>query len=222
MIAIVSHDIRNPLTAIRTTAGLLAKLSQQQGLDPSFFRLIGYIDKSVNRVYQLTSDLLDLSKMEAGHLKIKLKNEKVSDLFAEALDLFRPIASEREITLTASQLDNYTVYCAKERIHQVLSNLISNALKFTPAKGTIRLYANDKDDEINITVEDSGAGIATSDLPHIFTRFWQGKSSFSRGVGLGLSIVKAMVELHGGKVSVVSEKGNGSRFMFTLPKHPPQ
>jgi signal transduction histidine kinase len=139
-------------------------------------------------------------------------------LLAESADSLRPLAAAAALELrleTSSSLPR--VSADRHRMHQVLSNLIGNAIKFTPRGGTITLRGDVVADELRVAVADSGSGIPAEQLPHIFGQFWQGARTDRRGIGLGLAIAKGIVEAHRGRIWVESTLGNGSTFYFTLP-----
>jgi PAS domain S-box-containing protein len=215
ILAIVSHDLRNPLGAIGLSAALLLREGARE-LPQQALR----IQRCVERMDQLTSDLLDLSAIESGRLAISRSEQPVRAVVAEAIEALQPLASEKDVRLTnETQHLEAMVSCDLARIVQVLSNLIGNAVKFTDPGGEVTVRATEEGDRIMYTVSDTGAGIAEIDLPHIFDRYWKAKAG-TRGVGLGLAIVKGLVEAHGGTVWAESSLGHGSTFAFTLPRKP--
>ena len=142
-------------------------------------------------------------------------------LLRDALEMMNPLAIDRGLHLEArAEPPDLCAICDRDRVLQVLSNLIGNALKFTPSGGTVTVRAEPGDGEVMISVTDTGPGIAPEQLRRIFDRYWQGKNNRAAGVGLGLSIVKGLVESHGGNVFVKSQEGSGSTFAFTLPAEP--
>jgi signal transduction histidine kinase len=166
----------------------------------------------------MIDDLLDISRIEAGRLAIDPAPEPVGPIVREAIETHRASAEEHGIEL-GFRLDDPLppVIADRDRVLQVLGNLLANAVKFTPAGGRVEVGASREGEEVRWWVEDSGPGIPPEHLPHLFDRFWQARRSHRRGLGLGLAIVKGLVEAHGGRVWVESEPGRGSRFQFTLP-----
>jgi signal transduction histidine kinase len=156
--------------------------------------------------------------MEAGHLTIEAKPESADVLVSDTIEMLRPLASGSSIVMEANvDADLPPVLADAARIQQVLSNLVGNACKFTPRQGRITVSANRLDREVRFAVIDTGPGIPPEQVPHIFGRFWQAKSSDRRGIGLGLAIAKGIVEAHNGRIWVESQVGAGSTFYFTLP-----
>jgi signal transduction histidine kinase len=179
------------------------------------------LERSVRLQAKLIEDLLDLSRILAGKLRIEKRRVDLAALVDAAVDAARPAARARKMTLTASIEPSLFVEADPERLQQVISNLVTNALKFTPEDGAIDVDVRRVDDRAQLVVRDSGAGIAPDLLPHIFDRFQQGDGSTTatnRGLGLGLAIVKSLVERHGGDVAAASPGlGRGSTFTITLP-----
>jgi PAS domain S-box-containing protein len=218
LLAVVSHDLRNPLSAIATTAALLAKgdpLREPAGRTNKYG---SNILRAAQRMDRLIVDLLDLAKIESGRLVIEPQSHDVASIVKDSIDILAPVASGRGLALTAEAPSNdVRIFCDRERVLQVLSNLIGNALKFTSEGGTIAVTATDREGETTFSVADTGCGIAPDQIPHIFDRYWQAKSARD-GIGLGLSIAKGLVEAHGGRIWVESNIGQGTTFFFTLPR----
>jgi signal transduction histidine kinase len=147
---------------------------------------------------------------------VQLATEEVVPLIVDALDEVRPAATSRGITLVLHAGRVGPVAADRQRVHQVLTNLLGNGVKFTPRGGRVDVHVEPFDGRVRVTVRDSGPGIAPRDLPHVFERFWQGPTTARGGNGLGLYIVKTLVEAQGGSVSVESELGAGTSFGFTL------
>jgi signal transduction histidine kinase len=216
VLAIVSHDLRNPLNAVTLAASLL---KTSESIAEEDREQLDLISVSANRMSRLIADLLDATRLEGGkRLPIQPQRVEVGQLMREARELFRAQAAAGGIAL---QLDDATslppVHADRDRIMQVLSNLIGNAMKFTPAGGTICCRAEKKDREVLFRVSDTGSGIPQEHVHHIFTPYWQAKRAERMGAGLGLAITKGIVESHGGKIWVESEPGKGTTFFFTLP-----
>jgi signal transduction histidine kinase len=219
IVAVVSHDLRNPLTAIGGAAGLLKRtqeLGEKAGLVHRNAELIG---RSVERMNRLISDLLDAARIEAEGLAISPEETPVDVLMEEVADAFEPIAHERSIQLVVDRTPrDCRLFVDRGRIFQVFSNLVGNALKFTPAGGKVTVFVEGCDEEARFCVKDSGPGVKETDLPHIFDAYWQAEHTRSAGAGLGLAIAKGIVEAHGGRIWAESAPGEGAAFYFTLPK----
>lgn len=218
VLAIVSHDLRNPLNAVTLAASLLRTGS---ALSTEDREQVDIIEVSAKRMSRLISDLLDVTRLEGGKkLPIEPAEVQVSMIFDEISDLFRSQASASSVHLVLRGADSVpAVYADRDRIMQVVSNLIGNALKFTPAGGSIRVGAESRDGHVLFTVADTGPGIPAKDLEDIFNPYWQGKRAERLGAGLGLPIAKGIVEAHGGRIWVESSPGEGTQFFFTLPTH---
>jgi signal transduction histidine kinase len=169
----------------------------------------------------LIQDLLDVAKLEAGRLGIDPRPIEVAPVIAEAIDMLQPIAVEKSIRLDVVVADGLpTITADAGRVLQVLSNLVGNAVKFTPAGGRVTIRVEHVAGNVRFCVADTGAGIPPEQLPRIFGRFWQADRSDRRGIGLGLAIAKGIVEAHGGRISVESRVGEGTSFYFTLSGGP--
>jgi signal transduction histidine kinase len=177
------------------------------------------IQRSVTVLKQLIDDLRDTAMIETGHFSVEPQAEDLTTLLREAAELLDDQASARSLRLIVGSAANLgSVSCERKRIVQVVINLISNAIKFTPKNGEIRVAARRVDKEVEVTVADTGCGIAPGDVPHVFERFFSVAKGAQRGSGLGLYIAKAIVEAHGGRIWLESQAGRGSRFFFTLPE----
>jgi len=222
-ISTVSHELRTPLTSLRASLGLISSGSldkrpekQKQMLEVA----IGNCD----RLVRLVNDILDFDKVEKGGLPLHREVLRVSDILRRAADVEHDAALKAQITFRFDVSSKLLVDVDLDRILQVLAELVSNAIKFSPPQTIIKLGAQAVDkDEVCVVVEDQGRGIAQEKLDMIFERFQQGDASDSRalgGTGLGLAICRRIVQQHGGKIWVESEPGKGSRFLFTLPAAP--
>jgi signal transduction histidine kinase len=217
MLAVVAHELRNPLHTIAT--GLETILKLQPPDDERAVRQLVVMQRTVRSMNRLILDLLDATLMEGGNFVLTRERVAVQPLLNEVLELFEAPARERDISLTwhAPQ----AVLCVigeRDRLVQVLSNLIGNAVKFTPPRGRISVHARPLEQALHLSVEDTGPGIPNESLPHLFDRFWQAKRMGRRGTGLGLPIAKAIVEAHGGRIWVESVLGRGTTFHFTVPR----
>jgi len=219
VLAIVSHDLRNPLTSIGMTAELLKRDS---AADPGKRReLATRIRRTSDGMARLIADLLDASKIESGTFVVEPKPEHVDALLGEALEPYRAIAATSSIAIDVHvDPEVAEVVCDRDRILQVLSNLVGNALKFTPPGGTVTLSVEPLDEEVRFAVSDTGPGIAERDRQHVFDRYWQAAHTRQAGAGLGLFIVKGIVEAHGGRVWAEAGPGGGASLCFALPTSP--
>lgn len=217
MLAIVAHDLRNPLNTIYMSSQLLLDIVSETE-HPMEHRQLAIVQRAASRMNGLIQDLLEVKRIEGGNLALDRRQTDASSIIAEALDTLRPIAAANSLSLDSEVAPDFPpITVDSPRIQQVLSNLVGNAIKFTPAGGQIVLRARPTEREACFIVADTGPGIAPDALPHIFGRFWQGKSTDRRGIGLGLTIAKGIVEAHGGRIWVESQLGAGSSFYFTVP-----
>jgi PAS domain S-box-containing protein len=215
VLGVVSHDLRNPLTAVLLNADAI--LSDDTLTLPPWARDgVRMIVRSAEAMEHLIRDLLDVARIESGNLRVAPQPHDPGRLVLDAAELFTPLAEERGIHLVAVPPDRAPLVRAdRERALQVFSNLVGNALKFTPSDGVITLGAALDDGAVRFWVRDTGAGIPESDFPRLFDTFWQGHARRD-GAGLGLPIARGIVEAHGGRVWVESEVGVGTTFHFTL------
>ncbi|MQT56865.1 GAF domain-containing protein [Pseudomonas sp. FSL R10-0399] len=220
LVAVVSHDLRNPMTIISMLCGMMQKTFSSDGSHASrrITTAIDTMQQASSRMNILLEDLLDTSKIEAGRYTISAQSLDVTQIFEEALSLLMPLASEKQVELTFHAEPDLQIHADPERLFQVLSNLISNAIKFTPADGKIVVAAMSNGDDIVFSVRDSGKGIPAEQLPHIFDRYWTAKEGNASGTGLGLYISQGIIKAHGGQLLAESTPGEGSEFRFTVPK----
>jgi len=215
MLAIVSHDLRNPLNTVRMGATLLLEREDRRAGNTQALQMI---ERAVGRMDRLIEDLLDVSRLERGTMTLRRSEIDPAKVVEEACHLLGRTAEEKSITLEREMHDELPpLYADPERMLQVLTNLLGNAIKFTPEGGRITLLAEHENTRIRMTVSDTGQGIAPDELPHLFDRFWQGSRSGTASAGLGLAISKGIVEAHGGRIWVESRQGAGSAFHFTVP-----
>ncbi|WP_339438141.1 ATP-binding protein [Pseudomonas sp. EA_15y_Pfl1_P104] len=220
LVAVVSHDLRNPMTVISMLCGMMQNAFSSDGPHTSrrISSAIDTMQQATARMNVLLEDLLDTSKIEAGRYVVKLVVLDVSQMFEEAYALLAPLAMEKGIDLSFNAESGLLINGDPERLFQVLSNLIGNAIKFTPRQGNIGISAMSTDDAIVFSVRDSGEGIAPEHLPHVFDRYWTQAENNPTGSGLGLYITQGIVQAHGGRIVAESELGRGSEFRFTVPK----
>ncbi len=215
VLGIVAHDLRNPLHTINMSAALL--------LDPAFSeveraRQARMIQRSVQRMDRLIQDLLDIARIEADRLNLKREVHDARDLVEEVVELHTSLAAASGLRLRYDRNEEgMPISADRDRLLQVLSNLIGNAIKFTPEGGEIEVRAERMDEGMRFSVRDTGPGISAEDLPNLFQPFWQAKRGSRDGAGLGLMIARGIVEAHGGTIRADSVPGQGSTFSFTIP-----
>jgi signal transduction histidine kinase len=221
LIVTVSHELRTPLTIFKNIisnalAGVMGKIS------PKLRENLEIADRNIDRLGRIISDFLDISKIESGRMQLQLTEFNMKSLIREVVTVLEPLAAEKRIKVNTSMpLREVLIKADYDRIAQVLTNLVGNAIKFVPEKGRINLRLTDEDERITVEVQDDGPGIAEADKTRVFERFVQiikQTGPGGHGTGLGLSISKKLVGMHGGCIWVESELGKGSSFFFTLPR----
>lgn len=219
-VANVSHELKTPLTSIKGFVETLLSGALEDKKDSREFLRI--IQEQANRLDALSNDLLDLASLEDKGITLNREKVNLKELADNVLVVFEGELKKKEIEVRNELAENLLVGADKNKIEQVFTNLIDNAVKFNRQKGSIRIYAQDvSGDKIKVTINDSGCGIPAQDIPRVFERFYRVDKARSRalgGSGLGLSIVKHIIELHSGTVGLESAEGLGSEFSFTLPK----
>lgn len=217
-LAAISHDLRNGLNTVLTAVGLLLRSLPPDSEGRRDRRHVAAIRRSAERMNRVIGDLLDVASIESGRLFVEPRREPVRPMIGEALEAHRDQALEKSLRLEERvTADSVDAVCDRERVLQVLGNLIGNAIKFTPEGGSVQISAETSDDEVLFTVRDSGVGVSAKQLPHVFDRFWQATPKTRLGSGLGLTIAKGVVEALGGRIWVESRPGDGTTFFFTLP-----
>jgi signal transduction histidine kinase len=215
----MSHELRTPLHTVIGFSELLGE-EMEGPLNEKQKRFIGHIHKDSLHLLELINDILDLSKIEAGHLELRREAFDVAGAIEEVLGSIRSQGSAKSIQLTTSLSVPYALDADRVRFKQVLYNLLSNAVKFTPQGGKIHVDARILDGFLQVAVADTGIGIAKEEHQSVFNKFHQVGATTKgvrEGTGLGLAITKRLVEQHGGRIGVESEPGKGSRFTFTVP-----
>jgi PAS domain S-box-containing protein len=216
MLAVVSHDLRNPIQAVLISSILLRDFPGRPH-DERETQQIDIIHRAAEQMARLVDDLVEIAAMEGGALSLRCAPMATEPLLDSAAALIAPAAEAAAVTVVRAPCPPLPpVHADAERVLQVLGNLLSNAVKFTPQGGTVTLAAAHEGDAVRISVADAGPGIAAEHLPHVFDRFWQVRSS-RKTAGLGLAIAKTLVEAHGGRVGVDSTPGAGSVFWATFP-----
>jgi signal transduction histidine kinase len=214
VLGVVAHDLRNPLNLILMTGELLL----QEDLSPERRSEMLHIGmRAAKQMNRLIDDLLDTVRLQAGKLSLDVEEVSVDSIIRQAEETFRPLAERRHVNLEVAREDRGVVRADPTRVSQIVGNLIGNAIKFTPEKGTIKVRTKPAEKQVVFEVADDGPGISADSMPHLFDSFWQARHNDHRGVGLGLAIVKELVEAHGGKIWVESKPDQGSTFSFSLP-----
>jgi signal transduction histidine kinase len=217
ILAVVAHDLRNPLNTLHMGCSLLLDVTTTAE-QPVERKQLKMMHRAGQRMKRLIQDLLDARRIDGGRLAVQVQPDAMTAILDDAVELLRPLADAEGIQLVHERGDESpTVLVDPARIHQVLSNLVGNAIKFTPRGGRITLRAHCAGREVRVAVIDTGPGIAAEQVPRIFRRLWQGQRTDTRGIGLGLAIAKGIVEAHGGRIWVETRLGEGSEFCFTVP-----
>lgn len=216
IVGVVSHDLRNPVAAVKMLSRTLLLAEQNAG---------SYAHESIELIFQaaeqmdtLIRDLLDVNRLDAGKLAISAVPVEPSALLTDSLQTLRPLVEEKGIVLDLQiEIDLPKVLADRERIQQTLSNLVGNAIKFSPVGSKIVVAVRSDPEGAVVSVLDAGSGIAVEDLPRVFDRYWQSSRTNRQGAGLGLAIAKGIVEAHGGRIWIDSRPGEGTTASFTLP-----
>ena len=219
-VEVVAHDLKNPLGTIKMSLEILRNDVATSQLSPDLRELLAILDRSARSMENLITNLLDHSKIEAGKLAINEEPCDLANLLEQQAQSFTAHALKKRILLDLEvPVDPVMVHCDAFRIEQVVSNLVGNALKFTPEGGRIRIRFETSGERAIISVEDTGPGLKPDEIPRLFDRFWQARETAHHGTGLGLAISKAIVDAHQGAISVENRPTGGSRFLFWLPFH---
>lgn len=223
MLAIVSHDIKNPLSAIQLEAQMLLRAverSPKSLLSEEVKIQTNRILKTTERLKILISDLLDKNKSENSLKNLKKEYVDAGKLLQEVVDSVRPHLQEKDILLKLSlPTKGSWALIDRNKMFQVFSNLLNNAIKFTPPKGMIHLLMEEVEHELIFRVVDSGPGVGEMELPCIFEKYWSGSNAYCPGTGLGLFICKTVIEAHGGYITVENVPEGGAQFYFSIPKN---
>jgi signal transduction histidine kinase len=219
-VGVVAHDLRNPVSAVKMLSNALMRSGEAEKLSAEAREQVQLIGDAAQQMDRLIQDLLDITRMETGRLTLSPQPTAAKELLETALQTLRPLVDDAGIELrmdVPAELPD--VNADRERVGQVISNLVGNAIKFTTRGGRITVSATQEDGLLRVAVNDTGSGISPDQLPNIFDRFWQTTQSTirSRGAGLGLPIARGIVQAHGGRLWAESEFGKGSTFFFTLP-----
>jgi signal transduction histidine kinase len=216
VLRVVAHDIGNSLSAVKIHAMVLERTLPAGDVEArKHTEAIRDLTQQMDRLRQ---DLLDVAAIEAGRLSFEPHETALAEVVDDVLGTMAGMAAEKALQIESCVPAGLpAVWADRERLHQVLSNLLGNAVKFTPVEGHIRVSAVLDGEEVRVAVEDTGPGIPAEHLENVFDRFWQARSTRRAGAGLGLAIARGVVEAHGGRISARSEVGRGTTFEFTLP-----
>ncbi|HVZ76917.1 MAG TPA: PAS domain-containing sensor histidine kinase [Gemmatimonadaceae bacterium] len=215
--SVVSHDLRNPVNAVKMLAAAALQSAGQGAVPDAIREQIGVIQSAAQQMDTLIQDLLDMSRVEAGRFAVDPRPVQLAPLFADVLRTLAPLAEAKQIHLDLQWEETLPdLFVDAERTAQVLSNVVGNAIKFTPTSGRVSIAAVPRESDVLVSVVDTGPGIPPEDLPHVFDRYWQSSRRFG-GAGLGLPIAKAIVEAHGGTIWAENASGGGALICFTLP-----
>jgi signal transduction histidine kinase len=210
----VAHDLRTPMTRLRGTAEIALQSDNKEDIKEA---LVDCIEES-ERIQIMLDTLMDVSEAETGAMKLNPERINVAPIIDGVVDLYRYVAEEKDIVVQTGFPEELYVTADSNRLRQVLANLLDNAIKYTPAGGKVDIEAKQGENEVRITIRDTGVGISENELDNIWDRLYRGdKSRTERGLGLGLSLVKAIVGAHRGYVEVLSAPGTGSVFSVHLP-----
>jgi signal transduction histidine kinase len=218
-VALVSHELRTPLTSIRGYLELVLDGEAGEVTDEQR-QFLGVVERNANRLLDLVGDLLFLAQIEAGKLSLEFGAVDLSAVAAESVETARPLAEEKEITLTLATSPLPLLAGDRARLGQLLDNLVSNAVKFTPQGGRVDVRASSSRENAVLEVRDTGMGIAAEEQEHVFERFFRTSRATEQaiqGTGLGLAISKAIVHAHGGRITLASNEGQGATFRVTIP-----
>jgi two-component system phosphate regulon sensor histidine kinase PhoR len=216
-VASVSHELRTPLTSI---SGFTELVLERDDIDEEVVQYLGVVQRNVNRLDRLVSDLLQTAQVDRGQIHLDRKPTDIARLVRQSVEAARPAVDQAGLTVSCQAPDELVLTVDQQRFSQVVDNLVSNAVKYTPAGGSVDVDLSVAHDRVELVVRDTGIGISMRDRSHVFSRFFRtrvaSKSSI-QGIGLGLSITKAIVESHGGRIEVDSQVGVGSTFRVRLP-----
>jgi signal transduction histidine kinase len=216
IVGVVSHDLRNPVAAVKMLSRTL--LHSPNNIGAEAHASIELISQAAEQMDALIRDLLDVNRLDAGKLVVSAVPIDPSVLLTDSLQTLRPLVEEKGISLDLQiKTPLPKVMADRERVQQALSNLVGNAIKFSPAGSKIVVVPRREADEVVISVVDNGKGIATEQLPRVFDRYWQSSRTDRQGAGLGLAIAKGIIEAHGGRIWIESRPGEGTTASFSLP-----
>jgi signal transduction histidine kinase len=222
VLAVVTHDLRSPLSSITLSAQMMLKHMEPLAEEPPDKRSVEMILRSAKHMQRMIEQLLDLAAIQSRKLSLDLAPERVVGLAADVMEMVEPMARQKQLRLRNAGIAEPThrdlvLVCDRSRLIRVLSNLLGNAIKFTPVGGLVVLDICRVADDVRFRVSDTGPGISTLEMPRLFEAYWKGTGTGQQGTGLGLYIAEKIVRAHGGRLWAESQLGAGSQFLFTLP-----
>ena len=219
-LGIVSHDLKNPLSSIRLNAELISRFLGKPNANPAFNKkAVARIEETVGQMNRLIEQLLDIGRIESRGLAVECDEHSISQILEQVIDMLRPIGQEKSVQLTAEMsecMSELSIFCDHDRVMQIFSNLIGNAFKFAPPGSAVQIHVSREQDAVRFSVSNSGPGIPLDHLGRIFERYWQAPETRRQGSGLGLYIVKGIVDAHGGRIWAESD-ASSTTLNFTLP-----
>ena len=212
----IAHELRNPITRIRGVAEMTLNAGKSIN---EYEDVAANTIEECDRLLEMINTMLDISEAEAGASKLAVEEIDIASVVRDACELYQPSAEGKGVTVLARTSASHRIYGDLRRLQRLVVNLLDNAVKYTPPGGTVTISVEEQQEQVGISVDDTGVGISKDDLPHIFRRFYRcDRSRSEAGVGLGLSLAKAIARTHGGDITATSVLGNGSRFTVTLPR----
>jgi signal transduction histidine kinase len=212
----LAHDLRSPLARIRAAA----EMSLSNGAGDAATWAVGTIEEC-DRLLDMMNTTLDIAEADSGAARLSISRVDLAEMVAGACELFQAVAEDKRISLVTSLPETCHIQGDRHRLQRVVANLLDNAIKYTPAGGSVELALREEGARVMLTIEDSGIGIAAEDLPRIFQRFYRcDRSRSQHGIGLGLSLALAFVRAHGGDITATSTHGVGSAFTVVLWRSP--
>jgi signal transduction histidine kinase len=219
MLSIVSHDLRNPVNAVKMLASAIMRAEAEAPLPADVMEHASVMLQAANQMDALIQDLLDVTRLDSGRMPVAPQAVTLASVLAPVIDTLGPIAAAGGVSLRDGiQPSLPLVDVDPARLAQVLSNLLSNGVKYTPKGGSVTVLAVEDGDSVRVTISDTGVGIPENEVPRVFDRFWQSKRTNRSGAGLGLTIARGIVRAHGGRIWVESAVGTGTLVHFTLPR----
>lgn len=216
-VSLVSHELRTPLTSIKGYVDFMLD-GEAGALTPEQREFLGTVKQNAQRLILLITDLLDVSRIEAGKIELERTLISLAPLVQNVEQTLRPQLNAKEQTLTVDVPNNLPpVWANGDRLTQIFINLISNAIQYTPAQGHIHIHAEPRGDIMQIAIADEGIGMSEQEQAHLFERYYRVRRLQGEGLGLGLAIARSLIELHGGEIQATSAPGRGSTFTFTIP-----
>ena len=216
-VASVSHELRTPLTSIH---GFTSLVLERDDLPDEVVHQLGVVERNVDRLDRLVADLLQTAQVERGLVHLERERTDIAQLVRQSVEAARPAIEKAGLTLVTRVPTTLIAMVDPQRFSQVVDNLVSNAVKYTPSGGRVEVDLSIDHDRAELVVVDTGIGISMRDRSHVFSRFFRARHAARQsiqGIGLGLSITKAIVDSHGGRIEVESEEGRGSTFRVRLP-----